>query len=259
MRVTPAVATGSTVDAAEGAALSGLRERAGRHFVFAYGNNARDWGQRAEYEGRVMDALEEAYEFVGEDLHANRTQPVTVVLYTKQEFDLHYGGMALSRAAGFFSGKIRINDAQELTPEVRSVIVHEYVHAVVEELNHGGNNCPVWINEGLATKVENDWRSHQGMPGTDDGWRMQLRSMAAANKLPTLGQLNQSFLNYPNPRLAYATAGKGVELIIERWGTEALVTLLRDAAEKPYAKLFAERMTPDLASLDADVAAALAK
>jgi hypothetical protein len=50
-----------------------------------------------------------------------------------------------------------------------------------------------------------------------------------------------------------------VELIIERWGTEALVTLLRDAAEKPYAKLFAERMTPDLASLDADVAAALAK
>lgn len=260
VRVTPAVASGeSVVDAAEGAALTGLRERAGRHFVFAYGNNARDWGQRAEYEGKVMDALEEAYEFVGGDLHANRTQPVTVVLYTKAEFDLHYGGMALSRAAGFFSGKIRINDAQELTPDVRAVIVHEYVHAVVEELNHGGQNCPVWVNEGLATKVENDWRAHQGMPGADAGWRMQLRSMAAAGQLPSLQQLNQSFLAYSNPRVAYATAGKGVELIIERWGTDAFVTLLRDAAQKPYAQLFAERMTPDLASLDADVAAALSK
>lgn len=249
----------SAVDPMEGAALAGLRERAGRHFVFAYGNNSRDWGQRAEYEGQVEAALEEAYEFVGETMHVNRSQPVAVVLYTKQEYEFHFGGSALSRAAGFFSGKIRINGAEEMTPEVKAVIVHEYTHAVLDELLQGGQHCPVWVNEGFATYVENLYRDRRGMPGADDDWHKTLRGMAILNQLPSLEQLDRSFIEFRNPRLAYATSGCAMKILVEHYGMETFVQTCRDAATKPWKALFAERFTADLSSLDDQVRSELSE
>lgn len=246
-------------DPIAGAALAGLRERASQHFVFAYGNNNRDWGQRAEYEGKVEAALEEAYEFVGETMHTNRTQPVAVVLYTREEYDFHFGGSSLSRAAGFFSGKIRINGAEEMTPEVKAVIVHEYTHAVLDELLQGGQHCPVWVNEGFATYVENLYRDRRGMPLADDGWAKTLRGMAILGQLPKLAELDRSFLEYPNPRLAYATAGCAMKLLVEQYGMETFVQTCRDAATKPWKPLFAERFVSDLSSLDDQVRSELSE
>jgi len=240
-------------DRMDGAAMAGLRQKAGEHFVFAYGNNERDWGQRADYEGHVEEALEEAYEYVGEAMHTNRTEPVQVVLYTKQEFEFHFGGSALSRAAGFFSGKIRINGAEEMTPEVRAVIVHEYVHAVLAELMGPRGNCPQWVNEGFATYVENMYRDSRGMPGADDGWRTELHSMAVAGQLPHLQTLDRSFLEYNNPRVAYATSGRAMKILIERFGMDAFVAALQDSAKMGWPKSMAEHLSADLDSLDDEV------
>lgn len=245
--------SGARVDPLAGAQLAGLRERAGAHFAFAYGNNERDWGQRAEYEGKVESALEEAYEFVGETLHANRTQPTAVVLYTSEEYAFHFGGSELSRAAGFYSGKIRINGAEELTPEVKAVIVHEYVHAVLDELMHGGQHCPVWVNEGFATYVENLYRDRRGMPGADDAWAQELRATAAANRLPKLTELNRGFLQYPNPRLAYATAGRAIRILVEHYGMKTFVDLAREVSTRPWGQAFPERMPTELSELDEEV------
>jgi hypothetical protein len=230
---------GATVrDPISDAQLAGLRERANQHFVFSYGNNERDWGQRADYEGRVMDALEEAYEFVGRTLAANRTEKVQVVLYTRQEYEFHFGGSELSRAAGFFSGKIRINGAEEMTPEVETVIVHEYTHAVIDELVHH-QHIPQWVHEGTATWVENEYRSARGLPGADDGWRNPLRQLARNGKLPRLAQLDVGFLGLQNPRVAYATSGQAIQILVERYGVETLGGVLRASAASPWAQAFA--------------------
>jgi hypothetical protein len=252
-----APAGGGGRDPLEGAGLAGLREKASEHFTFAYGNNARDWGQRAEYEGKVMAALEEAYEFVGQEMHANRSQPVGVVLYTKEEYDFHFSGSELSRAAGFYSGKIRINGAEEITPEVQAVIVHEYVHAVIDELV-ASKHIPQWVHEGFATYIENEYRSARNLPGADDAWARQLHQIAKKGGLPKLQQLDVGFLSFGNPRLAYATAGKACQLMIERQGMDSFVDDLRSAAKKPWSQNFAERYG-DGSDLDAEILEEMSK
>ncbi|MBS2027041.1 MAG: hypothetical protein JST54_03970 [Deltaproteobacteria bacterium] len=246
-------------DRIDGAAMAGLRQKAGEHFVFAYGNNERDWGQRADYEGHVEEALEEAYEYVGEAMHTNRTEPVQVVLYTKQEYEFHFGGSALSRAAGFFSGKIRINGAEEMTPEVRAVIVHEYVHAVLGELMGPRGSCPQWVNEGFATYVENMYRSSRGMPGADDIWRTELHAMAVAGRLPKVASLDRSFLEYSNPRVAYATSGEAMRLLVERYGMDTFVTALHDSAKMGWPRSMAEHLPADMDGLDDEIKSNLSK
>jgi hypothetical protein len=244
-------------DSVSDAQLAGLREKASDHFVFSYGNNERDWGQRADYEGRVMEALEEAYEFVGRTMGTNRSQRVQVVLYTKQEYEFHFGGSELSRAAGFFSGKIRINGAEEMTPEVRTVIVHEYTHAVIDELV-AHQHIPQWVHEGTATWVENEYRYAQGMPGADDNWRQSLRGMARNDQLPKLAQLDVGFLGLRNPRVAYATSGEAIKELVEEHGVETLVKVLRATATGAWAKAFAEAYG-EQPRLDDEVREALSK
>lgn len=249
---------GGRADPLRGAKEAGLRESADAHFYFAYGNNQRDWGQRADYEDRVARALEEAYEFVGEVMHTNRTQKVGVVLYTKEEFNFHFGGSELSRAAGFYSGKIRINDAEEISPDVRATIVHEYTHAVLDELAHGGQHIPMWVNEGFATYVDGLYRERQSLRSDAQGWGVDVHGLAKAGAFPKLETLNRGFLSYRNPPLAYIAACEAVTLMVQRYGMGTFVQAVRDSATQPWDALFKERFNGDLSKLDDDVQSELA-
>jgi tetratricopeptide (TPR) repeat protein len=236
----------------------GLKQRALQHFTFAYGTNGRDEFQKDAYEDQAMAVLEEAYEFVGATLSANRSKPVDVVLYTKKEYDFHFGGSELSRAAGFFSGKIRINGAEKFTPEVKATVVHEYLHAVVDELT-GGKRVPQWVNEGLATWVENEYRASHHMQNADAAWWGRLKLMATKGQLPPLDQLDVGFLGLSNPRLGYATAGQGVKLLVEARGVENFVSMLRDTGSGPFSDLLKSRYTTTTTDLDYEIKSSLSK
>jgi hypothetical protein len=146
----------------------GRRIRQNRYFRFRYFNAKRDFGQRAEYEGTVQAALEDARTQVKRILGEVREKPLDVILYSKEEFRLHHGPQFAQSVAGFYSADaIRMNDSAEINDGNRAVLVHEYVHAVMDELDSFNHSAlPTWIHEGTAEYVE--WRA-QGQEGPPRG------------------------------------------------------------------------------------------
>ncbi|QSQ13409.1 peptidase MA family metallohydrolase [Myxococcus landrumensis] len=221
----PDVGFESRVDA------SGMRVRANNRFVISYFDNERDFSQRADYEGKVVEILNEAYHFTRQVLGETRETPVSVVLYTAKEFGATFG----QRAARFIAGRymenaIRINDAAELTRETRATLVHEYIHSAVADFC-GGNDqdmdkLPIWFNEGLAMFVE--WK-YQDVPGPNLRLANQMRAVVSASgKLPRLRDMTWvAPMNTASPEMGYAASGLAVKEMMRREGAHRLMTLLR--------------------------------
>lgn len=205
----------------------GMRTRSNSRFVLKYFNNNRDFGQRAEYEGRIVAAMDEAYQTSVQVLGQARQSPVDVVLYTREEFIANFSANTARRVAGLYSmDSIRVNDAAELNPQNRATLVHEYIHAVVDDLAGGqAGRLPNWFNEGLAEYVE--WR-YLGLDGPSVGLRAALRNEDKAGQLPTLRMMDRGMLiNDPDPEASYAFSAMTVQQLLERGGAEKLLQLVR--------------------------------
>ncbi|SET34019.1 peptidase MA family metallohydrolase [Stigmatella erecta] len=250
-----ATGTGTTQSTGYGSSLGadGMRTRVNRRFVVKYFNNNRDFGQRADYEGRIVAALDEAYEHTRTMLGEARESPVDVVLYTREEFRTHRGEALAKVAAGLYSDQaIRINDAAELTQRTKATLVHEYVHAALDEICGGGHQLPTWLNEGLAEYVE--WR-YLGAEGPPRDIADMLQAAARGNKMPKLAKLSRNMLvSQANPALAYATSATAVRELINRGGASKLMALVRDVGQ---GTLFDQALQThyglDVARLDEDV------
>jgi tetratricopeptide (TPR) repeat protein len=164
----------------------------------------------------VLDRLEAAYWRVGRALGVYPSQPITVVLYTRAQFDDITRVAAWSAAA--YDGRIRVplSGALQERDEIDRVLSHEFVHAVVAML--GGRNVPAWLNEGLATVLEPSGPESAKAPLARPGAR------------PALSKLHQSFvaLSRRDAEIAYATAARAVRRLLEQPGAAALVALLED-------------------------------
>lgn len=253
-------ARGSTTSYASSEGPGGMRQRANARFTIKYFNNARDFGQRAEYEGKIVEALEEADAATLRILGISRSQPVDVVLYTQPEFAAHFNAQVAQRVAGlYYLDSIRINDAAELTRRNRATLVHEYVHAVVDDLVKGATGqLPLWMNEGIAEYVE--WR-YLGAEGPDVATAVQLRAAIKANDLPTLRQLDRNApINTRAPQLAYAKSASAVRLLIGSGGTPRLLELLRDVGGgRPFEEALQGHYGRSLDDLEADVSRELSR
>ena len=237
----------------------GMRTRSNGRFTIRYFNNARDFGQRAEYEGRIVAALDEAYDFTRSQIGETRESPVDVILYTREEFRLHFGAQRAQYIAGLYSNDaIRINDAAELTQQTRATLVHEYVHAVLDEYQQGArDSLPVWLNEGLAEYVE--WRYLGGDEPPNPSLRNTLTTAVKRGKLPRLAEMSEQALIFTqNPDLAYATSATAVRELVRRGGAGRFITFVRQVGGgKPIDDALKDHYGETLASLDEDVRAAL--
>ncbi|QSQ23670.1 hypothetical protein JY651_01405 [Pyxidicoccus parkwayensis] len=234
-----------------GTDAAGMRTRSNGRFTIRYFNNARDFGQRADYEGRVVAALDEAYDFTLREIGQTRREPVDVVLYTREEFSVHFGRDKARMIAGLYSDNaIRINDAAELTQETRATLVHEYIHAVLDEyMPNARESLPVWLNEGLAEYVE--WR-YLGGEGPPVPVRQAMVGAAKGGKLPRLAELASTSLIFNrNPTVAYATSAMAVGELVRRGGAERLITFIREVgAGKPIEEALRDHYGESLATLD---------
>lgn len=238
---------------------TGMRTRSNGRFTIRYFNNERDFGQRADYEGRVVSALDEAYDFTRTQIGQTREKPVDVVLYTREEFRMHFGATKARYVAGLYSDNaIRLNDAAELTQETKATLVHEYVHAVLDE--YAPNplySLPIWLNEGLAEYVE--WRYLGGDEPRNRTLRNTLASAAKAGTLPRLADMDsQALLSTRNPEIAYATSATAVRELLRRGGAERFITFVRQVgAGKPLEEALRDQYGETLATLDEDIREAL--
>ena len=177
----------------------------------------------------VLARLEAAYSRIGNTLGVYPSQPVSVVLYTREQFG-EITKLAAWSAAGY-DGRIRVplGRALEQQQELDRVLSHEYVHAVVAML--GGRTVPAWVNEGLATALES----------TDSTDAEQTLMRTAA---PELSKLHNSFvgLSARDAEIAYASAARAVRRLIDQRGLAAVVAILEDLGRGvSFARAFHQR------------------
>ncbi|WNG60657.1 hypothetical protein F0U59_42570 [Archangium gephyra] len=261
--VQPASGSASTgLSYESGVASDGMRTRSNSRFIVKYFNNARDFGQRAEYEGRVVAALDEAHFHTRQVLGETREAPVDVILYTREEFRTHQGSALARMAAGLYSdGAIRINDAAELTQQTKATLVHEYVHAVVDDLvraAEGGQHVPIWLNEGLAEYVE--WR-YLGSDKPPHALATRMRGAAQSGQLPRLSDMaGGALIQQRDPALAYGTSAVAVRELLNEGGPARLLELIREVGQgASFEEALRQRYGRGVAELEASVQAALSR
>jgi hypothetical protein len=242
----------SSVDA------DGRRVRQNQYFRFYYFNSKRDFGQRADYEGRVQGALEDARMAVERLLGVAREKPIDVILYSREEFRLHHGPQAAAAIAGFYAeDAIRMNDSAEINQQNSAVLVHEYVHAVMDELGHfNQRSLPVWVHEGLAEYIE--WRS-EGQDGPPKHYATALQQLALQDQLPKLAEMSQGpLVATRNPGLSYAVSAVAMRLLVERRGMGEVVELIRECGKGlPFEQALERRFGTTIAHLDEELTSSL--
>lgn len=171
---------------------------------------------------RVRDLLEDAYRLVGARLNWYPDRPISVVIYTDQEFRDVTRSPAWTKA--LFDGKIHLPVGGPLDDDalLRRLVVHELTHAFVFELGRG--RVPTWLNEGLAQWFETEGAERPSItPGVP------------------LSVLHGSFLalDEAGAEAAYAQSLSAAAALIDRAGLVRLRSLVEAlAGNQPFAPAF---------------------
>lgn len=184
----------------------------------------RDVAQLADFD--INKALSDARYAVDADFRYTPTNKVAVIVYTADKYRETIPDSP-DWAAGDFDGKIRVvlTRAKNNVAALKSTIVHEYTHAVIADLSN--NNCPRWINEGVAKYEE---YKHGMVP--------RINYLAVAH-------LNNSFIPWSNidtaivsanineAMLAYQQVFSFVYYLVDKYGMYKLVEVLKGLAITP--------------------------
>jgi tetratricopeptide (TPR) repeat protein len=182
-----------------------------------------------KYEGRekieagriVLRILEDAYGEIGRALTYYPDREIQVILYSDQQFQEVTDAPGWS--GGIYDGKIRIpiGGINQKTSGLRRTLYHEYTHAVVRSITP---RVPTWLNEGLAQYFE-------GME-IDGRQKEILRRIAQAGKLPSLSNLEGSFIGLGSDQAAFAYlfSLSAVRYMIDSFGMYRVKGILEDLA-----------------------------
>src|SRR5262245_38637079 len=197
--------------------------------------------EEAETAARALESLDRAYWRVGEILSVYVVDPISVVLYTGEQFKDITRSPAW--AAGAYDGIIRVpmRGALESPAEMDRVLAHEFTHALVHAIAPRG--VPTWLNEGLASALESgdiDWAG---------------KRVAESRPVP-LRALQSGFGRFSGAeaQLAYATSAVAARRLLDEAGGVAVANLLRDlGAGTPFEDAFLHRIQRPFADFQASL------
>ena len=132
-----------------------LVARASSHFVVKF-----DGGEDRAIWREVLNNLEDAYRDIGQKFQYFPSEPIHVVLLTREQFGTASGSPAWADA--LFDpvlGRIKVPTQGALTNRewLRQVLRHEYVHALIHaRMGVQAGKVPAWLNEGLAMQLAGD-------------------------------------------------------------------------------------------------------
>jgi hypothetical protein len=152
------------------------------------------------YARTVMRYLEEARASVSGRLGAVPQEAMGVVFYGKAAYLEAHRHRFSFQTVGFFDGRIHVVSAGHPAGELRSLLFHEYAHAIFREQT--GGDRPYWLNEGLAEISE---RASLGRRGLTRSERQALRRRIVADSWIPLPRIAPSFsgLSDGDARAAY--------------------------------------------------------
>jgi tetratricopeptide (TPR) repeat protein len=123
------------------------RENETAHFILRYNGDATP-----QLATDILHALEDDFSEISNTLDYTPPEPISVVLYTNQEFS------DITRAPNWVGalndGRIRIpvDGLGTVTDALAHVLKHELTHSFLTQKTHG--LCPVWLQEGIAQYME---------------------------------------------------------------------------------------------------------
>jgi hypothetical protein len=177
---------------------------------------------------RALEVLEAAYWRISTALMIVPPGPITVVLYTEQQF------RDVTRpprwAAASFDGKIRVpvRGALERQEELERVLSHEHTHALIRSVAPHG--VPYWLTEGLAVVFEGPGgeTNASGLPG-------------AAISLETISGSFEG-LSDKDAERAYAHSAHAASALLDLIGPTGISSLLNDLGRgADFHQAFADR------------------
>jgi len=206
----------------------------------------------AETVGRY---LEGARAEVSQQLGVTPLEPLGVVFYGKAAYRRAHRHRFSFQTVGFFDGRIHVSSPGYPSGALRSLLFHEYTHAVYREQT--GDDRPYWLNEGLAELVE---RRSRRQPDSTRSERVSLRRRIAAGTWLPLQRLSPSFsgLDNDDARAAYLesiVAAAWLERHTDREGRARLLERLGAGFSADQA--LHEVIGLDMAELDAAIQADL--
>jgi len=196
----------------------------------------------AELAARALASIERAADRIGLVLSTYPSQPISVVLYTSEQFrDIT---RAPIWAGGAYDGTVRVpmRGALANPEELDRVLAHEYTHAIVHSL--APRNVPAWLHEGLATALEID--------------RSQVNGNSVSEPLPAgvLAALQTSFGRFTGDqaKLAYEASARAARQLLDEAGGFAVANLLRDLGQGvEFNEAFLHRIQRPFESFEADL------
>jgi hypothetical protein len=165
------------------------------------------------FAGQVLGYLEEARAAGQSGLGVLPVEPTGVVLYGRASYLRAHRHRFSFQTVGFFDGRIHVVSAAHPAGELRSLLFHEYTHALFREA--AGSDRPFWLNEGFAELAE---RRSRGMPALSRSDRSRLRASAESGAWIPLRRIAPSFggLTDEEARIAYLEATAAAEWIDSR-------------------------------------------
>ena len=191
---------------------------------------------------QALESLTRAYWRISDVFGAFPPKSIPVVLYTREQFrDVT---RSPQWAAAAYDGIIRVpmRGAGEKGEDLDRVLAHEFAHALIRSL--ATRNLPTWLNEGLASVLEND----------DLGWATHI--VGKAGFVPPLRRLAAPFakLSGVDAQLAYAASALAARRLLDEAGGTAVANLLRDLGDGvDFEQAFQRRIQKSLAEFEASL------
>lgn len=185
-----------------------------------------DGAERPELFHIALPTLLSARDHVARMLERPNDLPVTVILYTAEDFVR--AADAPDWAGGVYDGKVRIRGGEVVREKALARIArHEIAHAYLEGMAPG--RFPAWVHEGVATVAEvESWEAPRGM---------ELLALRVRDEWIPLSALevpfsrNEAVANHPDGvRLAYAQSAAAIDFLRRMYGTGKMIAFLQALA-----------------------------
>lgn len=205
--------------------------------------------QYSQLAERSLTILMSAYSTVGKQLNYFPLSEVIIIIYDHDDFFEATGTDGL--IAGMYDGKIRIKASPKLDNEayLEEIIFHEYTHVLIRFISK--DNCPFWLNEGLAQILSHrnarvDLENLTNLELESDFFRLQ--------NLDTFLGLRKSIeydINLSETiKLAYLKSLLTTQYVIAQYGLGACIDMLHDLKTEKIQDIVKSRIGISLDELD---------
>lgn len=104
---------------------------------------------------------------------------------------------------------------QHTYDSLMQVVVHEFTHIAISNINSGLESIPIWLNEGIATYEANQISNND---------RSVIKEMLDNNNVPSLSEMSsESFAEVGGYLFSYTI----IEYIIESYGYDTIISLIK--------------------------------